>query len=250
MSDQPAYIYGKNPLIEQLRNRPDKVEKVFLRKNLRGGSIADIESLASQHRIPVSFVPGGKLAELVGQVNDQGVVALVSPVSYHDFSEWLERLEPDSGTAVLLLDEIADPQNFGAILRSAAAANLAAVIVPKHRQAPVNATVMKTSAGTAGRIPIVRAGNLNQAIRQLKDQKFWVAGLDQAADQILWEMEADRPLAFVIGSEGSGIRKKTGELCDFHYRIPMANQVESLNASVSAALVCYEWFRKKNSPGK
>ncbi|MEX2600978.1 MAG: 23S rRNA (guanosine(2251)-2'-O)-methyltransferase RlmB [Balneolaceae bacterium] len=244
MSDPEMTIYGKNPVREQLLNEPEKVEKIYLREKMGGGFVHQIQDLASQHRIPVQSVPGKKLYDLVGGVNDQGVVAVIAPISYLDFHDWLDHAEPDKNTAVLLLDEIEDPHNFGAILRSAAGAGITAVIVPKHRQAPVSAAVMKTSAGTAGRIPIVRAGNLNQAILELKEHRFWIAGLDQNAEKTLWEMEADVPLAFVIGSEGDGIRQKTSEHCDFHYAIPMQNQVESLNASVSAALICYEWRRK------
>lgn len=247
MSISNSYIYGKNPLLEQLKNEPEKIEKIFLRENLRGSYVNDIKSYASQNRIPVSFVPGSKLLDLVGKVNDQGVVALVSPVSYLDFYSWLETLTPDANTAILILDEIEDPHNFGAILRSAAAAGITAVLVPKHRQAPINSTVFKTSAGTAGRIPIVRVGNINRAILELKEHKFWIAGLEQSAEQILWDLDTTIPLAFVIGSEDQGIRKKTIEHCDFLYSIPMENKVESLNASVSAALVCYEWRRKISS---
>lgn len=245
MSTSNTYIYGRNPLIEQLDKEPDKVEKIFLRENLHGDFTEKIKQFASQNRIPVSFVPGKKLYDLVGKVNDQGVVALISTVSYLDFHEWLENFNTDSDPAILILDEIEDPHNFGAILRSAVAAGISAVLVPKHRQSPVNAIVYKTSAGTAGRIPIVRVGNLNQAILELKENKFWIAGLDQNAEKTIWEMETAVPLAFVVGSEGEGIRKKTAEHCDFMYTIPMMNDVESLNASVSAALVCYEWRRHR-----
>ena len=164
---------------------------------------------------------------------------------YQNFTNWIDELTPDSNSAILLLDEIEDPHNLGAILRTAAAAGIAAVLVPKHRQAPVSATVMKTSAGTAGRIPIVRIGNLNQTILELKDMGFWIAGLDQNADSRIWDQTYDVPMAFIIGNEGRGMRKKTSEHCDFLLSIPMKNDVESLNASVSASLVCYEWRRQK-----
>lgn len=240
------YIYGRNPIEEVLFDEPARVSKLFVRKTLKNDRISRILKQASEHKIPVSHVPGSKLHDLVGNVNDQGMVAETSVVGYQDFGHWLEQVETKNNPAVLLLDEIKDPHNFGAILRSAAAANIAAVLIPKHRQAPVNAAVYKTSAGTAGKIPIVRVGNLNQSILKLKETGFWIVGIDQSADQILWELEADRALAFVIGSESSGIRQKTLEHCDYSFSIPMANGVESLNASVSAALVSYEWERKKN----
>lgn len=230
---------------ELLQSNPRQVDKVYLKKNVGSHSLSNIADLCSKNRIPVTDVPGSKLFDLVGSVNDQGVVAAISQAEYTDFEEWLESFIPDNNTAVLLLDEIEDPHNFGAILRTAAASGISAIIVPKHRQAPVNATVFKTSAGTAGRIPIVRAVNLNQAILQLKENKFWIAGLDMDGDSLLWEQTFDVPMAFVIGNEGRGMRKKTGEHCDFLLSIPMLNGVESLNASVSASLVCYEWRRQK-----
>src|SRR5699024_6098988 len=137
-------------------------------------------------------VPGSKLYELVGKVNDQGVVALLSAVQYQEFAEWIDSIDVQQYPGILLLDEIEDPRNVGAILRTAAAAGIDAVLVPKHRQAPVNATVYKTSAGTAGKIPVVRVGNLNQTIMQLKDEGFWITGLDMNGNHKLWELEVDR----------------------------------------------------------
>ncbi|MCW9707780.1 23S rRNA (guanosine(2251)-2'-O)-methyltransferase RlmB [Fodinibius salsisoli] len=239
------YIYGRHPIQEALENEAERIEKIYVRDSLRDHQISSIFDLASSHRIPISHVPGSKLYDLVGSVNDQGVVALMSAISYQDFGTWIDTIDTSAYPAVLLLDQIEDPGNLGAILRTAAAAGISAVLVPKHRQAPVNATVYKTSAGTAGRIPIVRAGNLNQAILKLKDAGFWIGGLDMDGDQDLWSLEVDRPLAFVVGNEGNGIRQKTLEHCDYHFRIDMDNNVESLNASVSTALLCYEWKRKK-----
>lgn len=244
MSDN-IYIYGKNPVEEALSSEPGKVEKIHVRNSLSDREIRQIMDLASAHRIPVVHVPGSKLYDLVGKVNDQGVVALMSAIEYEEFEPWLESFDTDGNPAILLLDEITDPQNMGAILRTAAAAGISAVLVPKHRQAPVNATVFKTSAGTAGRIPVVRTGNLNQAILKLKEKGFWIGGLAAGGDQELFGLEIDRPFAFVIGSEGGGIRMKTLEHCDYRITIPMQNRVESLNASVSAALICYEWVRKR-----
>lgn len=244
-TDTNIYIYGRNPIEETLLEKPQQVEKIFVRNSLRDSRVSAIFDLASQNRIPVSHVPGSRLYELVGKVNDQGVVALLSAVQYQEFAGWIDSVDVQQYPGILLLDEIEDPHNVGAILRTAAAAGIDAVLVPKHRQAPINATVYKTSAGTVGKIPVVRIGNLNQAIMKLKDEGFWIAGLDMSGDRELWELEVDRPLAFIIGSEGSGIRQKTLEHCDYRISIPMHNGVESLNASVSAALISYEWRRKK-----
>jgi 23S rRNA (guanosine2251-2'-O)-methyltransferase len=244
--NENIYIYGRKPIEEALKKEAGRLEKIFVRTNLRDDTISAILDAASANRIPVSHVPGVKLHDLVGGVNDQGVVALMSAIQYREFGEWLDEVDTSEYPAILLLDELEDPRNVGAILRSAAAAGIAAVLVPKHRQAPISPTVFKTSAGTAGKIPIVRVGNLNQSIMKLKDAGFWIAGIAMEGEKKLWDLEVDRALAFVIGNEGSGIREKTLEHCDFSLSIPMHNQVESLNASVSAALVSYEWRRKKD----
>jgi len=244
-SETNIYIYGRHTIEETLENEADRIEKIYVRDSVHDNQISKVFRLASEYRIPISHVPGSRLHEMVGNVNDQGVVAMMSKVSYLDFGEWLDTVDTSTYPAVLLLDEIEDPGNLGAILRTAAAAGISAVLVPKHRQAPVSGVVYKTSAGTAGRIPIVRAGNLNQAIMKLKDEGFWIGGLDMDGDQNLWDLEVDRPLGFVVGNESSGISQKTLEHCDYKFRIPMENRVESLNASVSAALLCYEWKRKR-----
>lgn len=246
-NDTSIYIYGRNPIVEALKEEAERIEKIYVRNSLHDSQLSQIFDLASQYHIPISHVPGSKLYKLVGKVNDQGVVALMSEVGYQDFGQWLNTVDTSTYPAILVLDQIEDPGNLGAILRTAAAAGISAVLVPKHGQAPVNAAAYKASAGTAGRIPIVRVGNLNQAIMTLKDEGFWIGGLDMEGEQLLWDLEVDRPLAFVVGNEGQGISKKTLEHCDYRYRIPMENRVESLNASVSAALLCYEWKRKADA---
>lgn len=243
--EESLYIYGRHPVIDQLNREPEKVDKVYIRDTIAGGPAQEIIRLASEHRIPVQRVPGRKLSELVGAVNDQGFVALITPVQYEDLDEWLETIDSNTKPLALVLDEIEDPHNFGAMLRTAAAVGAAGVLVPKHRQAPVNATVVKTSAGTAGMVPIVRVVNINSALRDLQSAGFWVCGLDQDADTTVWAHKFDTATALVVGSEGKGIREKTLELCDFKLRLPMEPGVESLNASVSAALVMYEWRRQQ-----
>lgn len=239
------FIYGRHPVLEMLERDPEKMDKIYVRDSLTHASIAQIHQLASQHHIPVQKVPPRKLAELVGSVNDQGIVAQISPIAYWELREWLDELDLNTKPLVILLDEIEDPHNFGAILRTAAAVQASGVIVPKHRQAPITPAVIKTSAGTAGRVPVVRVVNVNAAIRDLQQAGFWIYALDQTSDTVLWDHAFDTPVALIVGSEGKGIRTKTLELSDFQLNIPMENQVESLNASVSAALVMYEWRRQR-----
>lgn len=239
------FIYGRNPVEEALQNRPNEVDKVFVKNNIKANTYQNINDLALENEVPLVKVPGAKIYNLVGKVNDQGFVAQLSAAKYTNFFDWVETLILSKNPAVLLLHGIEDPHNFGAILRSAAAAGIEAVIIPMQNQAPVNATVFKTSAGTAGRIPIIRVHNLNQGLKDLKATGFSIVGLDGNAPQTLWEADLDRPIAFLIGNEGEGIHPENLKRCDSLVKIPMENNVESLNASVSAALVCYEWVRRK-----
>lgn len=239
------FIYGRNPVEEALETRPGEIDKIYVKSNLKPSSYQNINELATQNEVPLVKVPGAKIYNLVGKVNDQGFVAQISAAKYTPFFDWVETLILSKNPAVLLLHGIEDPHNFGAILRSAAAAGIEAVIIPMQNQAPVNATVFKTSAGTAGRIPIIRVHNLNQGIKDLKATGFSIVGLDGSANQTLWEADLDKPLAFLIGSEGEGIHPENIRRCDSLINIPMENKVESLNASVSAALVSYEWMRRK-----
>jgi 23S rRNA (guanosine2251-2'-O)-methyltransferase len=239
------FIYGRNPVEEALQNRPDEVDKVFIKNNIKPSSYQNITELASDNDVPLVKVPGAKIYNLVGKVNDQGFVLQMSAAKYTNFFDWVETLVLSKNPAVLLLHGIEDPHNFGAILRSAAAAGIEAVIIPMQNQAPVNATVFKTSAGTAGRIPVIRIHDINQGLKDLKATGFSIVGLDGSAKQTLWETDLKRPLAFLIGSEGEGIHPSNLKRCDELINIPMEHEVESLNASVSAALVSYEWKRQQ-----
>lgn len=239
------FIFGRNAVIELLEHRPENVTKLYIRQQLHGKAIHDLEQRASSCRIPVQRVPGRKLAELVGSVNDQGVVASVSQAAYMDLEEWLDTVDMTLKPVLLVLDEIEDPHNFGAAIRAAAASGISAVLVSKHRQAPLGGGVMKSSAGAVLRLPVIRVVNINQALLKLKDTGFWICGTDMEAPRVFWEQDYDMPLAVIIGSEEKGIRKKTREHCDMLVRIPMQNGIASLNASVSGALICYEILRQR-----
>jgi 23S rRNA (guanosine2251-2'-O)-methyltransferase len=241
------YIYGRNPIIEALTDRPNEVEKVFIKSSIQLNTIDGLSELISKNSVPVSKVPQVKIQNLVGRVNDQGIVALLSKTSYTDYFDWVSNVDLLSNPAVLFLDGIEDPHNFGAILRTAAAAGISAVIVPTQKQSPVNATVFKTSAGTAGKIPIIRVHDVNQGIKDLSLAGFDIIALDGKSKNSIWEAEFDAPTAFMIGNEGRGLDQKIIKKASKTLNIPMSNNVESLNASVSAALVSYEWARNKRS---
>jgi len=212
-----------------------------------------IRGLAANAGVPVQVVPVSKLRQMAGNVPHQGVVAVVAPVQYQEVEELLDAIAatPDEvrekKPVLVMLDEIQDPHNFGAILRSAVAAGAAGVIVPMHRMAPVSATTVKASAGTALRIPIARAKNLVDVIHQLKERGYWVIGLAGEGETSVWEMDWDRPLVLVIGSEGKGLRPRVRDACDMLVRIPMRGPAESLNASVAAGIALFAATRARTA---
>jgi len=243
--ESDSYIYGRNAVLEYLEYKPEHISKIYLKQQLQGRPVRDVEQLASQNRIPVQRVPGRKLADMVGSVNDQGIVAAITPASYIELEDWLEDADVARNPVILALDEIEDPHNFGAVVRTALACGVDAVMVSKHRQATISGGVMKASAGTILRMPVIRVVNLNQALLKLKDTGFWICGTDMEGSRDFRTQDFRMPLVVILGSEEKGIRKKTREHCDMLVHIPMKNKVESLNASVSGALICYEILRQR-----
>jgi 23S rRNA (guanosine2251-2'-O)-methyltransferase len=244
------YIYGKKPVEEQLMRNPENVMRVFVSDKMaaKDGGFQELRAYAKNNRIPINPVTKNKIEDYVGDVNDQGVIALLKRPEYVEFDDWFEGIDVEKLPCVLVLDHIEDTHNFGAILRTAAAAGVAGVIVSKDRQAPINGTVYKTSAGNLTHVPVVRVANINQAISKLKEAHFWVSAVD--IDEkfkkplTLWDQKFDSATVIVIGGEGKGISEKVRENCDFIVSIPMENDVESLNVSVAAAIILYEWKRQ------
>ena len=242
MKYQPTFIYGRHAVLEAMRQRPDIIRTLHMRTDLKGDE--EIRSLISA--IPDrQFFAGNKVPRGVDKDSThQGLIAEIDPGKLLvPFRDWRDTLpdELDASTAVVVLGEVQDPHNVGAIIRSAAALGVAAVLIPEHRQAPVTGTVIKVSAGTAFTIPLVHIGNTNAALRDLKEKGFWAYGLAGDGDTLLPDEKFTRPSVFVVGNEASGIRLKTHELCDTILTIPMSKRAESLNASVSAAIAMYAW---------
>lgn len=244
MKDDKVYLYGKHALREALLAKPACIQKVFLDQNAQDD--AELMTLLVQHAISVTAMKAQEGKQKVGDdAVHQGVIAVLNIEKlYVPLDKMLATLETDTSPCIVLLDELQDPHNVGAIIRSAAAFGARAILLPEHNQSPVTGTVIKTSAGMAFRIPIVRIGNVNQTIRTLKERKFWVYGLVMEGDTALRNAVFDTPTLFVIGNESSGIREKTLELCDVELSIPMQPGCESLNASVAASVTLYERFRQ------
>ncbi len=241
------YVYGRNPVLEIAKTKGNSVNKIFVKNSIPPNSYSELIATIKANSVPIVTVPEKKIEKLVGHVNHQGFVAQLTTLDYTPFYEWIETVELSKNPSVLLLDGIEDPHNFGAILRSAAASGVSAVIVPSQNQAPLNATVFKTSAGTAGRIPVIRVQTSLQGFKDLKLAGFKIYALDGESESTIWDTEFSSPAAFIIGNEGRGVSSRLMKQVDEKIMIPMVNNVESLNASVTAALVSYEWKRRRYS---
>ncbi|MEN9881539.1 MAG: hypothetical protein RLZZ308_722 [Candidatus Parcubacteria bacterium] len=246
-SGTPLYLYGKNPLVEALHkviSGKNLLGEVFLTKQAEQDP--HIMSLLQKAKVSYSKVTTEEIEHKVGRgVVHQGVCALVHREALYTS---LERVLDDTtitNPCVILLDELEDPHNVGAIIRSAVAFGAHAILVPEHSQAEVNGTVIKSSVGTTFSIPLVHIGNVHNMLRTLKEKGFWVYGLTGSGSTSLHNVSFDAPTVIIIGSEGKGIREKTLTYCDFSLSIPISDKCESLNASNAVAVTLYEWNKQR-----
>jgi len=239
-------IAGRNPVIEALRSGTP-IEKVVVLYGVRGSAIDRIRELARQNSVPLVEVNKQRFRELVNDTTTQGVVAIVGTKEYVSVDALLDSAKRRNEPAFLLvLDEIQDPQNLGAIIRTAECAGAHGVIVSKHHSATVNQTVARASAGASEQLPIAKVTNIAATLDELKAQGLWIVGADVGGDKLYYELDYKIPVAIVVGNEGEGIRRLVKEKCDFLVRIPLLGNIGSLNASVAAALVMYEVVRARN----
>ncbi len=238
-------IAGRNPVMEALR-AGTLIEKVVSLAGVKGSIIEKIKMTAKRNRIPCVEVGKAKFRELVSDTTTQGVVAIVGTKDYVEVDDILKVAQERNETPfVLILDEIEDPQNLGALIRTAECAGVHGAIIPKHHAASVNQTVAKTSAGASEHLPVAKVTNVVTTIEELKQKGFWIVGTDSAAEKTYTQIDYSSPIAVVVGNEGKGIRQLVGEKCDFVVKIPLYGQVESLNASVAGALIMYEVIRNR-----
>ena len=229
-------VSGRNNVKEILKNFKEKnmIKKVICSKNFNE---KDILSLVEKRKLPLEFKEKFELDRLAKN-NHQGIIMITSDFNYTSLDELLK-----GASKLVILDHLEDPHNLGAIIRTVEASGVDGIIIPKNRTVSVNETVMKTSAGALFNVKICQVGNLNQTIKILKKEGFWIIGTDM--DGIDFQ-SVKYPLksALIIGSEGFGISRLVKESCDYVVRIPMNGQINSLNASVAAGIMIYELIRK------
>lgn len=222
------HVYGKNVAKELLQN-PKTIKKAYIYENFND---EEILNKIKQANIPCKFLDK-KALDNIEEGNHQGIILDIDDYKYCYLDELLNR------DIVIILDHLEDPHNFGAIIRTCEAAGINSIIIPKDRSVKVNSTVMKTSAGTLENVDICMVTNLVSTIKQLKEHGFWIIGTDMEGTDYR-KIDYKGKIAIVIGNEGKGLSRLTEENCDFIAKIPMYGTVNSLNASVAAALVIYE----------
>ncbi len=237
-------IIGRNPVLEAIRSGRE-IDKLLVKKGRFEGSIVPIIKKAKQQGIIIQEVERQKLDQLSEGENHQGIIAFVSAHEYVSISEILERAKAkEEAPFILLCDKITDPHNLGAILRTANAAGVHGVIIPKRNSVGLNSVVAKTSAGAIEYTPVARVTNLVQTMQQLKEEGLWIAGADMGGES-MQKANLTGALGLVIGSEGEGISRLVKETCDFLVQIPMLGEISSLNASVAASVLMYEAVRQR-----
>jgi len=238
-------IYGFNPVIEALTSDRE-IDKIMIKDGIKHSKVSKITALCKEKKIPFQFVNQSKLDTLSDGGNHQGVVAFSAVHSYSSVEEILAYAkEKNEAPFIVILDSLTDPHNLGSIIRTANAAGVHGVIIPKNRSVGLNSTVFKVSAGASEYTKVAKVTNLSRAVEDLKKEGIWVAGTDLSATKMHYDTDLKGALAIIIGSEGEGMSRILKEKCDFLVKIPMLGQIESLNASVAAGVLIYEAVRQR-----
>lgn len=238
-------LFGVHPVHEAVRAARREVMEIIITSGKKTGRLSDIERLALNAGIRVNQMPPDRLAAVSLSRRHQGVAARVSPLPLYDLQDLM--VSPGGGKApfLLLMDQVLDPHNLGAIIRTALCTGVDGILCPRDRAAAPTPVVSRISAGAMEHVRLARVTNLVAAIKALKEKRFWVAGMDMAGERSVFAADFSGPLAIVIGGEEKGLRPLVKKQCDFLVSIPQANTFNSLNASVAGAVVMYEAFRQR-----
>lgn len=235
-------VYGVHAVTEALQANTGN--KLYIQDDLRGKNVEKIKDLAAEKKVSILWTPKKILSEMTNGAVHQGFVLRVSDFAYAELDTILAKAEQEDNPLILILDGLNDPHNFGSILRTADATNVTGIIIPKHRAVGVTPVVAKTSTGAVEHVPVARVTNLSQTLDKLKEANFWIFGTDMnGTPSHKWNTAGK--LALIIGNEGKGISANIKKQVDEMITIPMAGHVQSLNASVAAAILMYEVFRNK-----
>ena len=243
MKQSKIYIYGKHALREALMNAPLAVRRVYFSREMQD---SQLRNLAKRSGALVELLDSRKASSWVeGNAPHQGAIALISLGDLlTPYEKWIENLSITKDTSLVLLNEVQDPHNVGAVIRSAAALGATAVLLPGTKQAPITGAVIKASAGMAFTLPLVSLDNIQQVVSDLKKRGFRAYGLAGDGKQSIEKEEFDKPSLFILGNESKGLPQKTSQICDRILSIPIEQKAESLNVAASAAITLYAWRTK------
>jgi len=239
------YIFGIRAIIEAI-NSDKELEKVYLQKDLKGALMSELNGIIRSKKIASSYVPIEKLNKLSHFQNHQGAVAKISAIKFHDLETLIEIVQEDNDSPLfLLLDQVSDVRNFGAIIRTAECSNVNGIIIPNHGNAPVNADAIKTSAGAAFKIPICKVEHIKDALFILQSFDFQIISVTEKTDQLIYDVDLSKPTALIMGSEHRGISPSILKMSDEKVKLPMYGTIESLNVSVACGIALYEVVRQR-----
>ena len=242
--DSDDLVFGRNPVMELIRSGRT-VDKLFVAKGDREGSIVRVIAMAKDAGIPVVEAEKAKLDSMTRSANHQGVVAITTEFSYCEPEDIIAyAAETGRKPFIIVIDGINDPRNLGAIIRTADAAGVHGIIIPKRGACGLTSTVFKTAAGACEYVKIARVVNISAAIEFLKENNVWIYGTDGSAENDIYGTDLRGAVALVLGDEGTGLSRLVRERCDHLVRIPMAGQITSLNISVAAGVAMYEKVRQ------
>jgi 23S rRNA (guanosine2251-2'-O)-methyltransferase len=242
---EPKWIYGVQPVLEALATRGRRVEKIWIAFGRSGSAVQRILDQAREQKISFSFKDRASLDGKAGTSKHQGVLALLSGAAIVDLEPFLQQLPRQGHRFIALLDEMQDPHNLGAILRSACAAGVQGVLLPKHRTSPLTPVAVKASAGAAERVPVVRVGNAAETLVRLREEGLFLVGADPKGGCEIYDQDFCQDVCLVIGGEGKGLRPVLKKRCDRLVSIPMVGPIDSMNASVAAGILFYEVVRQR-----
>ncbi|MBT8323796.1 MAG: 23S rRNA (guanosine(2251)-2'-O)-methyltransferase RlmB [Winogradskyella sp.] len=238
-------IYGIRAIIEAVKSG-ENIDKVFLQKGLRGELFLELEQLLRQERLNVSYVPIEKLNRLT-QHNHQGAVAQIAPISFYDIDDLVTTvLESGKTPLFLLLDQLSDVRNFGAIIRTAECTGVSGIIIQKKGGAPINGDTIKTSAGAIFKIPICKVDHIKDAVYHMQASGIKVIAATEKAQDFIYDISLKEPCAIIMGSEGKGINPSVIKIADASAKLPIMGEIESLNVSVACGAFLYEAVRQRS----
>ena len=236
-------IYGIRAVIEAINSSKD-IDKVFIQTGLKGKLIGQLESIIRKNKINFSYVPTQKLDRL-SKKNHQGVIARIAPIKFYTIDSFSEVLEKSNNPFVLILDQINDVRNFGAIIRTAEISGVDGIIIQNSSSAPVNSDTIKTSAGAIFNIPICKVNHIKDAIYHLQSMNISIISASEKSEKNIYDVDLKVPLAIIMGSEQKGINKSVINLSNESVKLPMYGKIESLNVSVACGIFLYEVVRQR-----